>query len=175
MKFGITVGNAGTTSYSIHNIRSSVQVVTNFINHGICAASALVGDSLDALSPVDSSIPAGGVGVVREWSVPAPVPPSTAESLVGGIIEFTVSNTAPGVSLNYRVRTSLALGTTANLRLNQTPVVPYISSSDGTHHVALGISQTSRQVPITLPVQDGDILVFRTVTLRLAIPQRTIS
>ncbi|GAF63417.1 hypothetical protein BTS2_0308 [Bacillus sp. TS-2] len=129
MKFGITVGNAGTSSYSIHNLRNAIEVrpFGQIGDLGRCAASALIGNTMDSITPTDSSAPIGGIGVVREWIV-------GAGQLVGGVIEFTISNTTPNVGMNYRVRTVMANSSTANLRLNQTPVVNYFVGQNNSIH-----------------------------------------
>lgn len=127
IKVGITVGNAGTTSYSIHNLKSSVAVVNNFVEQGRCTATALVADTLDSISATDSSVSAGNVGVVKEWIVPA-------DSLVGGVIEFSLSNTATSTGMVYKLRTVAASSSTANLRQNQNKVTPYVTGPTGQVH-----------------------------------------
>lgn len=129
IKVGITVGNAGSSAYSLHNVNDSVQVLGmgSISDMGRCAATALVGGTMDSISPKDSSAPAGGMGVVREWNVPK-------QQIVGGIIEFTISNQTPGVALNYRVRTVAANNTSADLKLNQNAVVNYYAAPNGSIH-----------------------------------------
>ncbi|WP_415839613.1 hypothetical protein [Paenibacillus tarimensis] len=115
IKYGITIGNNNTSAYSIHNVKSTIAPVTGFVEHGRCTAAALVGDTLDSISPTDTTVPAGKLGVVKEWIVPN-------NQLIGGIIEFTVTNTT-STAMSYRLRSVAASSTTANLRLNQNPVV----------------------------------------------------
>ncbi|NGZ74973.1 hypothetical protein [Saccharibacillus alkalitolerans] len=127
IKLGITIGNAGSTSYSVHNLSNSVAIAANYVEHGKCMAAALLGGTMDNIAPTDSSIAAGNVGVVKEWVVPA-------GSLVGGVLEFTLSNTAASVGLNYRLRTVAASNSSANLRLNQNPVTDYVTGGNGELH-----------------------------------------
>lgn len=126
MKYGITIGNNNTSAYSIHNVKSTIAPVTSFVEHGRCTAAALVGETMDSISPTDTSVPAGKLGVVKEWIVPN-------NQLIGGIIEFTVTNTA-STAMSYRLRSVAATSTTADLRLNQSPVVSYFTGSNGSIH-----------------------------------------
>lgn len=128
IKIGITVGNAGSSSYSIHNLNDAVQVVPigSISQLGICGAAALVGGTMDSVTPKNSSVSAGLLGVVKEWIVPN-------GSIVGGIVEFTISNTVANTPMNYRVRTVAANNTTADLTKNTTAVVSYYSANNSTH------------------------------------------
>ncbi|WP_339321512.1 hypothetical protein [Paenibacillus sp. FSL W8-0194] len=81
---------------------------------------------MDSVTPKNSSVAAGQVGVVKEWTVPD-------KSIVGGIIEFSLSNTVSNTAMNYRVRTVAANNTTADLTKNQNPVVNYYSEDGATH------------------------------------------
>lgn len=127
IKVGVTIGNAGSSAYSVHNLRNSVAVASNYVEHGKCVASALIGETMDNITPTDSSIAAGNVGVVKEWIVPI-------GSLVGGVLEFSLTNMVAATGLNYRLRTVAASSTSANLRQNQNPVTPYVTASNGGQH-----------------------------------------
>ncbi|GGH63721.1 hypothetical protein GCM10008014_41400 [Paenibacillus silvae] len=126
MKYGITIGNNNTSAYSIHNVKSTIAPITSFVEQGRCTAAALVGDTMDTITPTDSSIPAGKLGVVKEWTVPN-------GQLIGGLIEFTVTNTA-STAMSYRLRSVAAASATADLRLNQTPVISFFTGKDGSIH-----------------------------------------
>lgn len=130
IKVGITLGNAGASSYSIHNLNNAIQVVPigQISSLGICAAAALVGGTMDSIAPTNSSVAAGQIGVVKEWTV------GNGE-IVGGVIEFSISNTVANVAMNYRVRTVAANSVSANLSQNQTTVVNYYTNpaNNSTH------------------------------------------
>ncbi|KAG3106265.1 hypothetical protein [Paenibacillus sp. 1A_MP2] len=126
MKYGITIGNNNTSAYSIHNVKSTIAPITSFVEQGRCTAAALVGDTMDSITPTDTSVPAGKLGVVKEWIVPN-------NQLIGGLIEFTVTNTT-STAMSYRLRSVAATSTTADLRLNQSPVVSYFTGGNDSVH-----------------------------------------
>lgn len=126
-KFGITVGNAGSSTYSIHNVRSAISNEANFGEIGKCAAAALVGETMDSISPTDATVAPGDLSVVKEWTVPN-------NTLIGGVIEFSISNQAAGAPMTYRVRSVIASNPSSNLRLNQNPVVNYFVGTGGSTH-----------------------------------------
>lgn len=117
LKYGLTIGNGSTGPIQISNVRHSVVTTGDYVKHGVCTAKALVGNTLDSTTPIDSTVQAGGVGLIREWNV-------NNNQLVGGVVEFSVkhatSNTAP---IAIRIRSCVG-NAGLNLRLNQTPVVP---------------------------------------------------
>lgn len=126
IKYGITIGNNNDFAYTISGVKSAIAVVSqgSIGDQGRCAAAALIGDTLDSISPVHSTVPNGQLGVVQQWTVPNGY-------LVGGIIEFTVTGSAV---MSYRLRSVAATSTTADLRQNQTPVIKYATGKDGSIH-----------------------------------------
>ncbi|WP_440114471.1 hypothetical protein [Paenibacillus sp. QZ-Y1] len=123
LKYGITIGNGSNATSNpgtiqVSNLKHSIVTTGNFIPHGICTAKALLGNTLDSsATPIDSSITAGNVGLVKEWNVPT-------GQLIGGVIEFTLKNvTSSTAPMTFRLRSSVSDTTTANLRMNQSAVV----------------------------------------------------
>ncbi|GAA0854504.1 hypothetical protein ABER99_21275 [Paenibacillus glucanolyticus] len=128
LKYGVTIGNGSNSTSTpgtiqISNLKHSIVTTGSYVSHGICSAQALLANTLDSASPVDTSITAGNVGLVKEW-------PVESGKLIGGIIEFTLKNTSSSTApMAFRVRSSVADTTTANLRTNSTPVIDRL----GTH------------------------------------------
>ncbi|KOP64848.1 hypothetical protein AMS62_06000 [Bacillus sp. FJAT-18019] len=109
MKFGVTIGNAGSSPITVSNLQHCVDITTNYIAHGQCTAAALVGSSLTGDTIIDTSVAAGKVGLIQEWTVPN-------DQMVGGVLEFQISSSA---AMSYKVRTVASTSTSTNLRTIQ--------------------------------------------------------
>ncbi|MFB4321607.1 hypothetical protein RB298_04615 [Priestia sp. BR_2] len=109
MKFGVTIGNAGASPITVSNLQHCVALTTNYIGQGQCTAASLVGSSLTSDTIIDTSVAAGKVGLIQEWTVPK-------DQIVGGALEFQISSSA---AMSYKVRTVASTNTTTNLRTIQ--------------------------------------------------------
>ncbi|MFE6074707.1 hypothetical protein ACFVQB_09550 [Paenibacillus sp. NPDC057886] len=122
LKYGITIGNGSNSTSTpgtiqVSNLKHSIVTTGYFIPHGICTAKSLLGNTLDDATPANPSITAGNVGLVKEWTVPN-------GQLIGGVVEFTLKNvTSPTAPMTFRLRSCVSDTATADLRLNQTPVI----------------------------------------------------
>ncbi|MBT9174282.1 MAG: hypothetical protein DDT21_02695 [Syntrophomonadaceae bacterium] len=120
IKVGMTIGNGSAAdTYRVENLRMQADITTNFAAQGICCAKALIGNTMDIVTPVDASILPGRVALVREWTL-------SPDRLIGAVMEFDLVNTTSSTNaLIYRVRTVASSNTTENLRLHQgAPVSP---------------------------------------------------
>lgn len=106
MKFGVTIGNAGASPITVSNLQHCVALTTNYIGQGQCTAASLVGSSLTSDTIIDTSVAAGKVGLIQEWTVPN-------GQIVGGALEFQISSSA---AMSYKVRTVASTNTSTNLR-----------------------------------------------------------
>ncbi|MEW6697346.1 MAG: hypothetical protein ACOY35_11400 [Bacillota bacterium] len=156
IKIGLTLGNgsSGSTadSYKVESLKTAVAVVSNFQAHGVCAAKALLGSTLDTATSVDSTIASNKVGLIKDWTVPN-------NYLVGGIIEFNLTNSTSTRGMIYKLRTVAANSTTADLRYNQNAV----ASANGSHPRGSwsfanveGYADQNLTQPVTYSLGSGD-------------------
>lgn len=155
IKVGLTLGNGstGTTadSYKISNMKMAVSVTPNFLELGKCAAAALLGDTLDSTTPTTSSIASNTIGVLKEWTVPV-------GQLVGGVVEFDVTNTTSTRGLVYKLRCVAANTSTGSLNSWQgAPVAKHGSHPRGSWNFSdiQGSTSSSAVVPFEYSVGDA--------------------
>lgn len=154
MKVGITLGNgsSGSTAdtYQAKNFKTAVQVTPNFLSLGQCAATALVGNTLDTESTT-VTIPANTVKTIKEWIVPV-------GQLVGGVFEFDINSPA-GKSMVYKLRTVSSKTSSGDLSTHQGDAVKITAEHPrGTWNFSevQGYSDSAKSQPITYSAGSGD-------------------
>ncbi|MER3462812.1 MAG: hypothetical protein C4342_07510 [Armatimonadota bacterium] len=147
-KIGITIGNGaavGGPSLRITAKRQQGQETSgaNYLTLGKCIAKALLGATLDTVTPVDALVTPQHVGLIEEFTWPN-------GALQGGEWEITIQQEGnPTGPVSYRLRTVFG-PTTADLRQYQGTPLP---SSDP--HVRGGWDDSEIQLTYVFGIPPG--------------------
>lgn len=121
IKYGLTVGNAGSGSVTVSSIKYETTATANtgdiLTNAGLCLAKSLLGQTLTTDS-ASVSVPSNSVRTVKEFTL--------APGQVRGLVmEFTLSSTSAMVA---KIRTVAGNSTSSVLNTHQGPVVSPVGS-----------------------------------------------
>lgn len=121
IKYGLTVGNGGTSPITVSSIKYETTVTINggdiLTNAGLCLSKALLGQTMTEESS-NVSVPANSVRTVKEFTL-------QADQVRGMVMEFTLSSAS---AMSAKIRTVAGDNTTVVLNTHQGPIVGSVNT-----------------------------------------------
>ncbi|WP_308722655.1 hypothetical protein [Paenibacillus polysaccharolyticus] len=121
IKYGLTVGNGGSSPITISSIKYETTVTTNggdiLTNAGLCLSKALLGQTLTEESS-SVSVPSNTVRTVKEFTL-------QDNQVRGMVMEFTLSSPS---AMSAKIRTVAGTSATSVLNAHQGPVINSVNT-----------------------------------------------